>query len=463
MCSFLFMKLAAGCKLTMQDIERFNRLMMRRGPDGSQAAFIGDDMVFLHNLLHLCGDVAVQQPVVTDSGCVLLFNGEIWNWRELGVEGARCDTDVIVPMYEKHGRDFVRVLDGEFAIVLYDKSKDEVLVSTDVFMTKPMFVAKGSGGMGVASYASALVSAAERGGCGWSAKDVVMAEPNTCVVYKVGNGDEVYRTRVYDFDLRQYKTGMEDWEAAFEEAVKKRALHGGKMFLCLSSGYDSGCIALALNRLGIEYDTFSTMKGENVDVLRSRLRLGKMGGACGTCYTVEGVPDEMREACGKMVGEVCEPWTYVHDDGPDGARTVMENDGGARAMAFICSKMSDMDYRVVLSGSGADEILSDYGFGGRKIYYHSEFGGLWPEKLEGWFPWRKFYGDTQRSYLFKDEFVAGGWGIEGRYPFLDKKVVQEWLWLRSDVKNSEYKAVLASYMRKHGYPMETGRKIGFNI
>ena len=50
----------------------------------------------------------------------------------------------------------------------------------------------------------------------------------------------------------------------------------------------------------------------------------------------------------------------------------------------------------------SDEIYSDYGFAGQKYYSHSEFGGLFPTDLTGFFPWKKFYGDTQRSYLFKE-------------------------------------------------------------
>ena len=67
-----------------------------------------------------------------------------------------------------------------------------------------------------------------------------------------------------------------------------------------------------------------------------------------------------------------------------------------------------------------------------KIYFHSEsefFQKIWKKYFRG-----KFYGDTQRSYLFKEEFVFGSYGIEARYPFLDNKVVQEYLNLTSKLK-----------------------------
>ena len=105
--------------------------------------------------------------------------------------------------------------------------------------------------------------------------------------------------------------------------------------------------------------------------------------------------------------------------------------------------------------------ISDYGHAGTRFYYHSEFGGLFPQELEGFFPWKKFYGDTQRSYLFKDEYVLGRFGLEGRYPFLDRDVVQSFLALTPELKNREYKAPVAEFLRRYSYPYESGKKCGF--
>jgi hypothetical protein len=96
------------------------------------------------------------------------------------------------------------------------------------------------------------------------------------------------------------------------------------------------------------------------------------------------------------------------------------------------------------------------------MYYHSQFGGLFPEQLQGFFPWKKFYGDTQRSYLFKDEYILGRFGIEGRYPFLDKAAVQQFLSLTADRKNARYKAPVAVFLERHGYPFEESVKRGFS-
>ena len=49
------------------------------------------------------------------------------------------------------------------------------------------------------------------------------------------------------------------------------------------------------------------------------------------------------------------------------------------------------------------QIISDYGFRGHKIYSHSSFGGLFPNKLEDIFPWEGFFKGTQVRYLNKEE------------------------------------------------------------
>lgn len=459
MCSFLFLMLAQGKQTDLDTIKKANTLMQRRGPDHTQV-FVHGRMAFLHNLLHLSGERPVIQPVVStlDDGniIVLMFNGEIFNYRSFGDWAS--DTECLIPLYLEKGRDFVKDLDGEFAIVLYDGRDNTLLVSTDVFMTKPCYIGRtdDNGDLCVASYASGITHL-----LGARAR-VDMAQPNLTVVYDLTTNTQVHSAPVFVFDLRQYKRWTSDWERAFEEAIRKRAEHGGKFFVCMSSGYDSATITLALNRLQIPYDTYSTTHNENADVIVQRQLINRLKGNNGNVFTCHHLPENEISISRDQLREEAEPFRYVHEDSP-GVHTMLCDDGGARALNIICRHMRPFGYKVVLSGSGADEIMSDYGFMGKKIYYHSEFGGHFPEDLTRIFPWKKFYDDTQRSYLFKDEFVAGANGMEGRYPFLDKQVVQEFLWLANDLKNDTYKGILAQYLEKHGYPYEKNKKTGFSI
>jgi asparagine synthetase B (glutamine-hydrolysing) len=76
--------------------------------------------------------------------------------------------------------------------------------------------------------------------------------------------------------------------------------------------------------------------------------------------------------------------------------------------------------------------------------------------------WRVFvFGSTQAAYLAKEEYVAGSYGIEARYPFLDKRVVQEFLSLGRALKNSNYKSVLRNLFEQLQYPYAADEKYGF--
>ena len=78
------------------------------------------------------------------------------------------------------------------------------------------------------------------------------------------------------------------------------------------------------------------------------------------------------------------------------------------------------------------------------------------------FPWCNFFEGSQRSYLMKEELTAGTHGVEGRYPFLDPAVVQEFLWLRHDLKNAEYKKPVADFLRAAAFPTAWDAKVGFS-
>ena len=139
----------------------------------------------------------------------------------------------------------------------------------------------------------------------------------------------------------------------------------------------------------------------------------------------------------------------------------MRRDPGAIGLSKVCHHARKDDSLVYFSGTGADEIISDYGFGGKKLTPHSSFGGLFPRNLSSVFPWYNFFNGTQRAYLMKEELVAGSYGIEARYPFLDVKLVQEFLFLSADVKNSEYKRPIADVLRDLGCPGDFGKKVPF--
>lgn len=409
MCGFLASR--------REDADNF--FIQRRGPDfTSRIALNGYH--FTHNLLHITGE-PTPQPFV-DGDIVCLYNGEIYNHPY-----RRSDGEVLIPLYREHGDDFARHLDGEFAVALYDFGRGVALFVTDPFATKPLW----RNGSEAASY---------RSGVGGEP-----VPPHTTVVVDLATGEvREQRTGAFDFD-RQHKDTYDDWIAAFDRAMAKRAYDHS--FINLSSGYDSGAIDCALTRLGTEYKAFSIEGQENLELLRRRNRTGEI------LKITEEIIAEKRQ----YLRTYAEPYTYRFVN-PDGSLIVhdMLDDKATAGLAAIYALANAEGRKVNFSGQGADEIMSDYSQWPRA----TQLKGVFPEKLE---IWRNFYGNYQRAYLTKEEYVAGAFGIETRYPFLDRDVVQEFLWLTPELKNRRYKAPLHEYLAHYDYPFDAGRKMGFLV
>ena len=144
MCSILF---------TNKETEASKyKLLKLRGPDGTTEKNISG-YNFVHNLLSLTGEYT-EQPVVEDKIAVL-FNGEIYNYKELDPK-AQSDSYSIITAYKKYGPKFVQYLDGEYAIVLIDYNKQIILFSSDIFRTKPLFYSLEDGNIGLSTFRTPL-------------------------------------------------------------------------------------------------------------------------------------------------------------------------------------------------------------------------------------------------------------------------------------------------------------------
>jgi len=443
MCSFLF------TSKDIKDLEYVNYFNRFRGPDKTNS-LIRDGYTFVHNLLSITGDFTVQ-PFEQDN-IVCVYNGEIYNYKEFG--DYKSDGETLIPLYLEHGDEFTKLLDGEFAILLVDFSKNKILISTDVFSTKPLWVSIENGQIGAASYESAV----KRLGF----KDVKKIEANKTIIFDLKTLEQIKTSTVYDFDIHhQEKQNFDDWIKAFENAIKKRTEKCREgIFIGLSSGYDSGAISCELNRQNVPYKAYSVRGKENQGVLLERHKMFNKNSS-GNIYDF--TQDKWIIAHNYIMKNVENFMYRIYSSSSDynEFNLSLQNDNGSNGLSFISALAKTDNCKIYISGQGADEIFSDYGFGGVKKYPHSNFGGLYPKDLSKIFPWASFYGSSMLSYLAKEEYISGAYGLEGRYPFLDKQVVQEFLWLHVSLKNSNYKSVLYNYLKTRNYPFSENEKIGF--
>jgi len=325
-----------------------------------------------------------------------------------------------------------------------DFQQRRIVMATDTFACKPLWYAMQAGTWCVASYQSQVQ------GLGLTHARKLAA--NSTMVFDLDTLAQTQQVTNHEFDLRQHRTSFDAWAEAFERSISKRTQntqHG--MFVGMSSGYDSGAIACELDRQAVEFKAYSIVNNENIAVLSERLgRLKQTEAYEMTATDVEQSQQDLKS---------CED--FIYDDGF--RRYDIKQDQASLGLASICRRARKEQRRVYFSGQGADEIISDYGFAGRKIFKHSGFGGMFPEDLQGFFPWHSFWNGTQIQYLNKEEYVAGHYGIETRYPFLDRDLVQEFLWLTADLKNSRYKSCLDHYLHSRKWPYHQGEKLGFHV
>jgi asparagine synthase (glutamine-hydrolysing) len=146
-------------------IERMTQALTHRGPDGN-AFVLTHGASFGHARLAILDPRPVgDQPMWNDNKTVIIvFNGEILNYRELrDKEGFVCktgtDTEILLKMYDKYGIDFVHRLRGMFAFGLYDCHTKTWYLARDPSGIKPLFVAYPEGKLHFASEMRSLLSA----------------------------------------------------------------------------------------------------------------------------------------------------------------------------------------------------------------------------------------------------------------------------------------------------------------
>lgn len=129
-----------------------NSLQRHRGPDGKGTWTSADGRVGLAHVRLSIIDLSTSaaQPMAAESGNVITYNGEIYNYvelrRELGEERFRTtsDTEVILRAYERWGDKCVERLRGMFAFALWDARKQRLFLARDRFGIKPLYFHAGN-------------------------------------------------------------------------------------------------------------------------------------------------------------------------------------------------------------------------------------------------------------------------------------------------------------------------------
>lgn len=165
----IFAHSSGAAPVQSAELETIRDAMLARGPDGAGSWIGADQRVGLaHRRLSILdlSDAAAQPMASPDGRHVIAFNGEIYNFQELRTElqqqGAvfqsSGDTEVVLQLYIRHGIDGLARLRGMFAIALWDRDRQGLLLARDGYGIKPLYYADQGGCVRAASQVKALLA-----------------------------------------------------------------------------------------------------------------------------------------------------------------------------------------------------------------------------------------------------------------------------------------------------------------
>src|SRR5437667_12853207 len=140
---------ATGRPVETQALLDMLSVIRHRGPD-DEGTYVHNTFAMGMRRLSIIDLAGGKQPISNEDGSVtVVFNGEIYNYRELAARlRARghlfrtgSDVEVLVHLYEEHGVDFVRYLRGMFAFALWDHRSRRLVLGRDRLGIKPLHFA----------------------------------------------------------------------------------------------------------------------------------------------------------------------------------------------------------------------------------------------------------------------------------------------------------------------------------
>ncbi|AWL11532.1 Asparagine synthase (glutamine-hydrolyzing) [Saliniradius amylolyticus] len=395
-------------ELRSQALE-LSKLLRHRGPDWS-GIWNNNNAILCHERLAIVDLDNGAQPLVSNNNQqILAVNGEIYNHKQLEADLAtpyefktHSDCEVILPLYQQKGIDFIDELEGMFAFILYDEEKDAYLVARDHIGIIPLYTGFDEhGNLYVASEMKALVPVC---------KTIQEFPPGHYLWSEDGELRRYYQRDWMDYDaVKDNETNLEDLKAALEQSVKSHLMSDVPYGVLLSGGLDSSLVSAIAARFAAK----RVEDEDQSDAWWPRLHSFAVG--------LEGSPDlAAARKVADMIGTVHHEVNFTVQEGLDAIKDVIykletydvTTIRASTPMYLMSRKIKAMGIKMVLSGEGADEIFGGY------LYFHKA-----PNAKE-------FHEETVRKidrlHMFdcaRANKATCAWGLEARVPFLDKNFV----------------------------------------
>jgi asparagine synthase (glutamine-hydrolysing) len=431
-----------GSRPDRQKIGRTLAAMRHRGPDanGEYTANIGEDaLCLLHSRLSIIDlDPRANQPFEAD-GCVLVFNGEIYNFVELRNDLERrghkfrtaSDTEVIVKAYREFGEACVDHFEGMWALALHDRQRNVLFLSRDRFGEKPLYYAHWNG---VLYFGSEVKFLAALSGHTPVANDIQIKRflvngykslykgPNTYLQgvtelppassAMIREPDKLQPRRYWQLSYEPMpmtrEAAKEEVKALLYRAIEIRLRADVPIAFCLSGGVDSTALAsVAAMHFGQKLHAFTVLdkderydEAENVSATVAHLDCDHHVAHTST----EGFFDRMEMLIGYHDSPLSTISYYVH--------------------SFLSEAIAANGFKVSISGTAADELFTGYydhySFWLAEMHGHMDFSDLLAD-------WRGSYGAHVQNPLLQDPLAFQHNPEQRGHIYLNRDVFNELL------------------------------------
>ncbi len=394
-------------------IKKMLKVIEHRGPD-SNGFWAGDDFAFGMQRLSIIDIAGGDQPIWSNCGVGIVFNGEIYNFKHLRElleqEGitfkTHSDTEVILQLYLKKGIEAIHDLEGMFGICLYDPRFEKVYLIRDRLGVKPLYYYHDNKNFIFGSEIKSILEILPQkpdvnDQAIWDYltlryvpapetiwKNIHKLEPGHYLEYDLKHKKfgivKYWSVGFYSEKIQKNRNYEKEFEMLFLEAVEKRLLASDvPVGILLSGGLDSSCVAAAAIELGHKnFHTFSIgfEDGGEFSELGYAKKVAKHIGSTHHEITISQ----------KQFVDFIDEFVW-HSDEPIADL--------ASIPLYYVSKLASEHVKVVLSGEGADEILAGYNFDqlAKKLFYLKTLSYL-PKKVLNLLPFNSAKNLAESGY-----------------------------------------------------------------